>query len=199
MVLVLLLLGSFAPKNEGQAEKKLSLLERSVGWVTGKESARADLVEYVDFQCSACRAYYPLVKRLMAEFPDDLKVTYMHFPLTNIHKNTIPAAMAAEAAGEQKKFWEMTDLLFEKQDEWSQAADPQSFFLEYAGTIGLDTQKFLMSLSSSALKEKIEAQRQSAINMKLGGTPTFFLNGVSLQNPRSYEEFKGLIEKALAK
>lgn len=198
--LTLLLLGSFGTRDaSNQSTTSLIMTGRAAEWTRGKESARAELVEYLDFQCPACQAYYPVIKQLMADFPDDLKVTYAYFPLTNIHQNALPSAYAAEAAGRQGKFWEMADLLFEKQTDWSQVSDPENLFSDYAAAIGLDTERFITDFSSPATKEEVEAQRQSALSMKLAGTPTFFLNGQRVENPRSYEEFKGLIEKALEK
>ena len=87
--------------------------------VWGSETAKVTLIEYADFQCPACATYYPIVKELKEKYPEDLRVVFRHFPLITIHKNAFPSAIAAEAAQEQGKFWEMHDILFEKQGEWS--------------------------------------------------------------------------------
>src|SRR3989344_7541669 len=88
-------------------------------WVRGKMDAPITVVEYGDFQCPACGAYYPVLKKLEGEFHDSLRVVYREFPLTTIHANAWGAAVAAEAAGKQGKFWEMHDALFEDQKVWT--------------------------------------------------------------------------------
>ncbi|MEK7508222.1 MAG: thioredoxin domain-containing protein, partial [Patescibacteria group bacterium] len=88
-------------------------------WMKGNPSALVTLVEYSDFQCPACGSYYPIVKRIMAEFGDRINLTYRHFPLRRIHESADLAARASEAAGNQGKFWEMHDMLFENQARWT--------------------------------------------------------------------------------
>ena len=87
--------------------------------VKGNEEAGVVLIEYSDFQCPACGSYYPIVKALSEEFPEELLIVYRHYPLTNIHPNAFSAAKASEAAANQGKFWEMHDMLFERQAEWA--------------------------------------------------------------------------------
>ena len=165
--------------------------------VKGGATGSATLVEYSDFQCPACSAYYPVVKQLTKEFPQDLHFVYRYFPLSSIHKNARISAQAAEAAGKQNKFWEMHDLLFENQDEWANLADPKEKFKEYAKSIGLDTEKFQKDLESKEVKDKVEKDYQNGLSLGVNATPTFFLNGEKLQNPRSYEEFKAKIKGIL--
>lgn len=196
LVAILLVLGAVTKKTPTGINAPI-LPPAAAAWMLGKETAKAELVEYGDFQCPACAAYYPLVKQLAADFPDNLKISYAHFPLINFHQNALPAAYAAEAAGRQGKFWDMADLLFERQSEWSPVANPISIFQGYAGEIGLNAVRFAADSSSPEVKEKVEAQRQAALNAKLTGTPTFFLNGKKIENPRSYQEFKTLIEKTI--
>jgi protein-disulfide isomerase len=77
------------------------------------------LIEYSDFQCPACGFYFPLLKKLEEEFGENIAIVYRHFPLSSVHPNAKFAAYAAEAAGKQGKFWEMHDLIFTNQSEWS--------------------------------------------------------------------------------
>jgi protein-disulfide isomerase len=167
--------------------------------VKGDPEASVTLIEYSDFQCPACAAYYPLTKRLSEEFPDTLKVVYRHYPLTRIHPNAFPAARAAEAAHWQGKFWEMHDLLFEKQKEWSGLSDPTDTFTAYAQGIGLDTERFREDLKDSGLGTAVKADQAKGDRDKVQGTPTFLLNGQKLDNPSSYEEFRKAVEEAVAK
>lgn len=81
--------------------------------------AKVTLLEYGDFQCPACGSFYPLLKQLEAEYGERVRVIFRHFPLTNSHPNAFAGARAAEAAGAQGKFFEMHDLLYERQDAWT--------------------------------------------------------------------------------
>lgn len=165
--------------------------------VRGAVNGTVTLVKFVDFQCPACRAYEPVVKQVMAENPTTLKVVHRNFPLTQIHKNALPAAIAAEAAGLQGKFWEMSDMLYEKQTEWGGALNARDYFLTYATTLGLDTQKFQADLSDASLESRILAEYKEGIRLQVQGTPTFFLNGKKLENPVDVAAFNELIKEAL--
>ncbi|KKS38311.1 MAG: hypothetical protein A3G49_06180 [Candidatus Sungbacteria bacterium RIFCSPLOWO2_12_FULL_41_11] len=165
-------------------------------WFKGAKDAQVVLVEYSDFQCPACKAYYPFLKKLNADFEGKIKFIYRHFPLPQ-HKNAKIAALVTEAAGKQGKFWEMHDLIFENQDKWSGENNAGEIFAQYAHFLGLDTEKLGQDLNSSEVKEKVENDLQSGIQSKVNSTPTFFLNGVKLQNPRSYDEFRKIIEEFL--
>lgn len=167
--------------------------------VRGSKDAKVALVEYGDFQCPACGAYYPLVKNLETDFPDNLAVIYRDFPLTSIHKNAMNGAKAAEAAGLQGKFWEMHDMLYEKQDEWSGLGDPKDTFAGYAETIGIDKDQFLTDYGSKEVQDKISADINVANQLGVNATPTFYLNGEKLTNPTSYDAFKSLVQSAIDK
>lgn len=162
--------------------------------VKGEATISATLVEYSDFQCPACAGYYPVVKQLNKDFKGKLRFVYRYFPLRTIHKNAEIASIAAEAAGRQNKFWEMHDLLFENQTEWSDLTDPREKFKEYAKFIGLDMEKFQNDLNSKEAKDKVEADYQNGLSLGVNATPTFFLNDQKISNPRTYEEFKAIIE-----
>jgi len=170
---------------------------QSADWTKGNASSTVFLIEYLDFQCPACGSYYPLVKQLREEYNDKVLFAARHFPLTQIHPNAMSAARAAEAAGRQGKFWEMHDILFEKQKEWSNARNPEDLFVSYADSIGLNRDQFLNDYKDKTLDDKIEADRNSATKLGAQGTPTFFLNEEKIQNPQGYDAFKVLIEQAL--
>lgn len=157
----------------------------------------AVLVEFSDFQCPACGMYYPLVKQLKSDFGDQLEVVYRHFPLKNIHRNAELAARASEAALIQDKFGEMHNVLFERQKEWSESGQASSLFLAYAVDIGLDGAKFSEDIEKSELYDKVNRNYQEGIRLNLTGTPTFFLNGKKIINPKSYDEFRELIKKSI--
>lgn len=158
--------------------------------VKGNRGASIVLVEYSDLQCPACRAYYPMIKQLADENGERIAVIYRHFPLTSIHKNAEPAARAAVAAAEQGKFWEMHDLLFEKQRFWSEEKDIETLLKQYANDLGLDSVRFSNDFASRAAKEKVENDQRSGNRAAILGTPTFFVNGKRINNPRSFDELR---------
>lgn len=164
-------------------------------WIKGAPltDSGVTLIEYSDFQCPACGAYYPLVKQIIKDFPN-LTVVYRHFPLAQ-HGNARIAAQAAEAAGKQGKFWEMHDLLFDNQRFWSEEKNAESIFKTYAQKLALDMDKFKADFDSGEVKNKIEADVQSG-TAQINGTPTFFLNNQKIENPQSYEQFKKIIQQA---
>ena len=162
------------------------------------ESAKVTLIEYGDFQCPACGAYFPVVKQLSEEFKSDLKVVYRNMPLTNIHPFAMITAQAAYAAGRQGKFWEMHDLLFENQSEWT-TSNAREKILQYAEDLELDLDKFKENLESDAAKNFVNKQRESALSIGLNSTPTFFVNGKNIPNPKTYEDFKKLIQDEINK
>ncbi|MEK7193079.1 MAG: thioredoxin domain-containing protein [Patescibacteria group bacterium] len=166
-------------------------------WTVGNPEATVSLVEYSDFQCPACGAYYPLIQTITEEFKDQVKFTYRNFPLRQIHINADLAARSAEAAGLQGKFWEMHDLLFENQSDWSTSSEVGSLIDGYAKEIGLDLAQFKSDVESKEVADKVEKDYQSGVASKVSGTPTFFLNGKKIENPQSYDQFKAVILKEL--
>jgi len=156
------------------------------------------LMEYSDFQCPACRSYYPILREIMQEFGDRITFVYRYFPLTSIHQNAEFSARAAEAAGKQGKFWEMHDLLFEKQNEWAEIGNPYPLFESYAKLLNISVEQFKTDYGSSAVKDVVRAERMHSLKIGLEGTPSFFINGKQIQNPASLDAFKVVIRNALA-
>ncbi|MEK7659884.1 MAG: thioredoxin domain-containing protein [Patescibacteria group bacterium] len=155
--------------------------------VSGQIGAKVSLVEYGDFQCPACAAYFPAVKQIKAAYPNDVVVAYRHFPLVNIHPLATPAAIASEAANAQGKFWEMHDMLYENQQTWVIAEDVQATFRTYAEQIGLDMQKYDADFKNAkAFESLIIAHMKSGGTLQVTGTPSFFLNGkrAAVQSPQ---------------
>lgn len=163
-------------------------------WSKGNYLAEVTLIEYSDFQCPACKTYYPLIRRLSEELGDELRIVYRHLPLVSIHKNAIESAKAAEAAGRQEKFWEMHDKLFEKQDDWSDDSNPEDKFESYAVELELDLEKFKSDYESSEVENDVNSDLTAANSLRLNSTPSFILNGRKIENPRGYEDFKKIIE-----
>ncbi len=147
--------------------------------VTGK--GPVTIVEFSDFQCPACKAVQEPLKQILEKNKGKVKFVYRHFPLSSIHKNAMVAAQAAESAGLQGKFWEMHDLLFEKQTEWEGESDPRVKFAEYATSLGLDSDRFTAEMNSQEAKDAVNADNLVATRYRLTGTPTFFINGVQTE------------------
>ena len=164
-------------------------------WVKGAplKDAKVTLIEYSDFQCPACAVYYPMVKQLGQEFKN-VSIVYRHFPLSQ-HANARVAAQASEAAGQQGKFWEMHDMLFDNQNSWAGSTSAEQTFTAYAQTLGLEMEKFKTDYNSSETKTKIQADYQSGVS-EIDGTPTFFLNNKKIKNPQSYADFRSIIQQA---
>jgi protein-disulfide isomerase len=164
-------------------------------WAKGAplKEAKITLIEYADFQCPACGAYYPFVKQLGQEFKN-LTIVFRHFPLAQ-HGNARVAAQAAEAAGKQGKFWEMHNMLFDNQNVWATSKFTVETFNAYAQTLGLDMTKFKTDFNAQETQDKISSDYQSGASV-IDGTPTFFLNNQKIQNPQNYDEFRNIIQQA---
>ncbi len=162
----------------------------------GAEDATVTLTEYSDFQCPACGQFAAVIKDVLATYPNDIKFEYKHFPLVSIHPFAIPAAKAAEAAGQQGKFFEMHDKLFENQQVWANSVNPATYFTSYAEEIGLDVGLFKTHMKASRIEDKIADEFKEAREHGLTGTPSFFLNGTRMQF-ETYEDFIGQIEAAV--
>jgi len=165
-------------------------------WVKGQTESKVVLVEYSDFECPACGAYYPVLKQLFREFGNRMQFVYRHFPLKQ-HLHAELAAQAAEAAGRQRKFWEMHDLIFEGQATWTTQTHPEETFISYAKQLGLDLERFRVDLDSREVQKAIENDQESVDRDSMEGTPTFFLNGAMIQNPKSYDEFRKLLQHTI--
>lgn len=146
-----------------------------------KGSGPVTIVEFSDFQCPACLAVQEPLKQLLTAYEGKVEFVYRHYPLVSIHKNATIAAQAAEAASIQGKFWEMHDILFAKQGEWSELGDPKEVFGGYSEQIGLDKGKFASDLESQVVKDQVNVDVLASTRYRLTGTPTFFVNGVKTE------------------
>lgn len=161
------------------------------------EDADVVVVEYGDFQCPACGQYAPIVSQLAEDFSGSVAFVYRHLPLQQIHPNAELSAQYAEAARRQGKFWEMHDLLFTSQGEWSNLSErgARREFNDYAEALELDMDQLALDLEDPAIMEKIDAQRIDAIGAGAQGTPTFFVDGALIQSPGSYDAFTALLNE----
>jgi len=159
----------------------------------GDEKAKVILVEYGDYQCPHCGAAHPLIKQLLKEYGRKILFVFRNFPLQEAHPAAMMAAFSAEAAGVQKKFWEMHDLIFEHQDELD-----ENDMTPFAGAIHLDLKKFNHDIRSRDIVQKVESDFEGGIRSGVNGTPTFFLNGNRLNSyDASYESLAGAVNDLL--
>lgn len=166
---------------------------------TGNPNVKVTLVEYADFQCPACAAYHPMVKQLLTDYNGKIYFVYRYFPLSAIHQNAMISSLAAYAAGLQNKFWEMHDMLFQTQNSWANSSKARETFIDYAKKLDLDINKFKIDLESDKGKKFINDTYSKGLAIGVNSTPTFFLNGEKIQNPRTYNDFKSLIENEINK
>lgn len=174
------------------------LLIRPDSYRLSTSSATVTLVEFGDYQCPACSAYHPVVKQLILDFKDSLTFVFREFPLS-IHPNGSIAALAAQSAGKQGKYWEMHNVLYEKQAEWSLGTDARKFILGYAKDIGLDVGQFTKDLDSVEIKNIVDRDTQDGNSLGVNATPTFYLNGEKLDNPGNLADFESLVKAAINK
>lgn len=158
------------------------------------------LIEYGDFQCPACRSYYPALKEVKEKYKDLVTFQFRHFPLEAIHKNARAGSRAAEAAGLQGKFWEMHDYLYDNQMSWQDTDDPLGVFAGYASIIGVeDIEKFKNDYRSSEVNAVISADLDAGRKVGATSTPTFVLDGKKLEeNPSpSLESFSEILDELI--
>lgn len=165
----------------------------------GKLDSEVTLTEYVDFQCEACYAYYPIVKQVKELYKDKVRFQVANFPITNSHQFAMQAARSAEAAARQGKFWEMHNKLFENQKAWEREKNVTATFEGYAQELGLDMEKYKADLVSSDVFSVVNKDLATINELGGNGTPSFVLNGKLIESPgKTVEGFSKLLDNALA-
>jgi protein-disulfide isomerase len=157
--------------------------------VEGNNAKGVTLVEYGDYECPICGAYYQPLKTVAAKYSNDIHFQFRNLPLTSIHRNAFAAARAAEAASLQNKFWQMHDQLYQNQDPngasgWVASSDPlNDYFVNFAKQIGLNISQFKTDYASGKVNDSISADLAAfGKTHQQQATPTFFLNGTYLPN-----------------
>lgn len=175
-----------------QPPQAIPNLDRTTAQRLGPATARVTLVEFSDYQCPACKTVSPELKKLLAKYPSSLQLVLRHYPLPQ-HTLALELAKSAEAAGMQGKFWEMHDLIFERQATMSAKG-----IVEMAADLKLDLDSFEKDRRSKQVEEKIALDKVDALRAGVNSTPTFFINGYPLQF-RSIDDIDIAIEKQLTK
>jgi protein-disulfide isomerase len=159
----------------------------------GPVNAPVTVVMFSDFQCSACAAVHPILKHVLAGYPDKIRFVVRDFPLESIHDNAFRAAKAAAAANAQGKFFEYTELLYTRQD----ALDAASL-RKYGVELGLNAKQFDIDFNSEKTAAEVRKDIADGDSYGVGSTPTIFVNGVAVRS-FSAAGFRKAIDRALKK
>ncbi len=141
----------------------------------GNPNAKVTIVEFSDFQCPYCSRAVPQIEAILKAYPNDVKIYFMHFPLS-FHQEAMPAAVASRCAQQQGKFWEMHDKIFQNAQNLTRDA-----FTGYAKEFALDEAKFTACLDDASVKEYVKKDMEQGEAAGVEGTPSFYINGVKFE------------------
>ena len=148
--------------------------------VRGDAQALVTLEEFGDFECPPCAKMSEALHQLEKDYHGKLRIIFRHFPLV-MHPHAREAAIAAEAAHLQGKFWQMHDLLYEKQPTWSKGAgEVPAVFHAFAGQLGLDVERFKKDMANPELAARVTADLELGKSRSVTSTPTIFINNTVL-------------------
>lgn len=155
------------------------------------------LVEFLDFECEACRAAFPVVEDMREKYGDRVTFVARYFPLPG-HFNAERAARAVESAARQGKFEEMYHKMYETQASWGEQQVPlDDLFRQFAEEIGLDMDQYDADYASEEVADRVQRDVEDGTALGVQGTPTFFLDGKRFE-PTSVDDFDKALEKAVA-
>jgi len=187
-IVVILILGIYSAYKKTPPQH----IETGINPPKGNVTAQVTIVEFSDFQCPACKTAQKTINEILKEYGGKVSFYYRNYPLS-FHANSFIAAEAAEAANEQRKFWEYHDILFANQNN----LDKESL-KKYAKDLGLDTEKFNSELDSEKYKSAIEKDIADGNSLGVPGTPVFFINGRQVFGADK-TKIKQIIEEELSK
>ena len=167
--------------------------------MTGKRDAKVTIVEFGDYQCPACAYVNPTVQRILNIYKDNPEVNFVsrNFPLPQ-HTQGMIAAEAAEAAGAQGKYWEIVNMLYERQNEWSGNPKVLEVFAKYAQELGLNVKTFTDEINQEKYRDVILKDRSDGQALGVNSTPTFFINGKKFEGALNIDSFKKEIDERLS-
>jgi len=153
--------------------------------IKGNPNAANRLIKYSDFGCVFCANQHLLLKQFLEEHGNDFSLEIKHFPINN----NIPSRMAISAAisaGRQGMYWDMVDLLYANANEWR--SDPYAALTRYVEVLGLDLDQFTNDMNDEDMMYEVVKNYFAYQELGINATPTLFLNGERIQNPRTYEQ-----------
>ncbi|KGI65969.1 thioredoxin (plasmid) [Mycolicibacterium rufum] len=181
---------------QGQGEDVGQLVRDNSRRLTTVPNSDVTFVEFLDFECEACRAAFPMVEQLRAEYGDRVNFVIRYFPIQS-HFNAERAARAVEAAAQQDKFEPMYKKMYETQSEWGEQQTPaDSRFRGFAAELGLDMAAFDAAYNDPATLDRVNVDVADGKALGVKGTPTFFIDGTEVEF-RSYDDLKAAVEQAL--
>ncbi|MCO5315141.1 MAG: DsbA family protein [Solirubrobacterales bacterium] len=188
---------SGGPVNSDAAENPKTVRADS-HMLSTAEDDKVNLVEFLDFECEACKAQFPVMERIREEYEGRINFVVRYFPLSG-HGNAENAARAVEAASKQDAFEEMYVKMYETQSEWGESQDSkEDLFVEFARELGLDEAQFVADVNDPKTAERIAKDQQDGVGLGVQGTPTIFLNDEELPSMPPYELLKERIDALLS-
>jgi protein-disulfide isomerase len=179
---------------DGAASGGAAQLVRPYSIAQGPAGAPVTVVEFFDPECEACRAMYPIVKQVMAEFDGRVRLVIRYMPL---HQNSAYAATLLEAARAQNKYWEYLEIVMLRQPEWASHSAPRpDLLMTYAPLAGLDVEQLRLATTDPELKSRIQQDEADGVALGANRTPTFFINGKVLPQ-LGYGPLRAAIEAEL--
>jgi protein-disulfide isomerase len=172
---------------------------KSGGQSRGAADAELTLVEFGDYQCPYCAAFHPFVQEILNRYPKQVRLEFHHFPLIGIHPNAMAASKAVEAAGQQGRYWEMHDALFQYQNEWSSRPDPKPVFMAIANRIGINGTILVQAMENPQIQARIVKDVEQGDKAGVQAVPAFFINGRQVPVKLSMEDLVQVIEAHLSK
>ncbi|MFA6082322.1 MAG: thioredoxin domain-containing protein [Patescibacteria group bacterium] len=196
LVLGVLMFSSKPSTTSSSGKVDQSVLIKSDSYKSTSDIKKVTLVEFADYECPACGQAAPIISQIASDYKDSVTYVFRNFPLS-YHANALVASETAEAAGAQGKFWQMHDMLYSKQSEWSDSSAPLDIFSGYASTLGLDVDKLKASVQANTYKSKIDRDYNDGIAASVEATPTFYINGVKYTGSYAYPELKKALDDAI--
>ncbi|WP_242498238.1 DsbA family protein [Nocardioides glacieisoli] len=167
--------------------------------ILGEEgSSGVTFVEFLDFECEACGAAFPIVEDLREKYAGEVTFVIRYFPLPS-HFNSSRAARAVESAARQGQLEAMYSRMYETQAEWGEAGEPKDdLFRSFAEDLGLDMDQFDADYASQEVEDRVARDVADGESLGVSGTPTFYVDGELFQ-PETVEDFSAVLDEALAK
>jgi len=210
IVVIVLAVGAAAYFSSGAATTSSDFVATTVPPITSADHSTGDatssvsVIEYGDFECPACGEWEPLMEQMRQTYGNRVEFVFRNFPLYQIHPFAMIGAEAAEAAALQGQYWQMHDLLYKDQAQWTAntsltPADVVSqFFNGYAQSLGLNVAEFDVDINSSAVSARVQRDLTSGNAAQINHTPTFFVNLQQIPNPDGLAQFEQILDQALA-
>lgn len=181
-------------KSDALTKQNAEALERSYSPTVGPQNAPVTIVEFLDPECEACRAFYPAVKKVMGQFDGKVRLVVRHMPF---HKNSAYAIRMLDGAKKQGKYFEALEVMFEKQHDWADHQTPKpELLMGYMKSIGLDTDRLKVAADDSEAESRVRQDFDDGNKLGVDRTPTFFINGKKLEQ-LGYDQLVAAVTAAL--